>query len=351
MNNGPEYPQWTSNEIERLRAGYFSDQYFNRVAAVGRRYFPQRRALMQIFQKREAILCGIPEVLDLLKKVPAHPETLQIATLPEGSAIFPEEPVLTIEGPYVDFAPLETIYLGLLARRTKIATNVHRAVTAAGRKPVLFFAARDDDFRVQEGDGYAAKVGGAAACATNASAIWWHQPGVGTMSHSFIALCDGDIVLACQRFHEMFPEQDLIALVDYHNDCVTDALKAADAMGPALKGVRLDTSETMVDRSLWEKLGRFNPTGVNVPLVENVRSALDKHGYHQVQIMVSGGFTPEKIAAFEKASAPVDTYAIGEFFMSGQYTFTADIVEVDGRPQSKAGRKRIPSTRLHPVEL
>ena len=76
-----------------------------------------------------------------------------------------------------------------------------------------------------------------------------------------------------------------MVLIDFDNDCPATAVRVADALGDRLWGVRLDTSGTMVDSSLWEMMGRFDPRGVNPQLVWNVRSALDKAGFH---IIASG---------------------------------------------------------------
>ena len=97
---------------------------------------------------------------------------------------------------------------------------------------------------------------------------------------------------------------NIVVLVDYDNDSVRTALAVAEALGPRLWGVRLDTSNTMVDRSLWPQMGRFDPRGVNPQLVWNVRNALDAAGYGAVRIVASGGFTAEKIRAFEAAGVP-----------------------------------------------
>src|SRR2546430_17307499 len=67
---------------------------------------------------------------------------------------------MTIEGDYTSFAPLETVYLGVLARRTLITTNVVRVLEAANRKPIIFMPARHDHHRAQTGDGSAAHVPG-----------------------------------------------------------------------------------------------------------------------------------------------------------------------------------------------
>jgi nicotinate phosphoribosyltransferase len=105
-----------------------------------------------------------------------------------------------------------------------------------------------------------------------------------------------------------------------------------------------------VDSSIIPQMGSFRPTGVNPHLVWNVRRALDEAGFPGVQIVVSGGFTVEKIRAFEEAGVPVDSYGIGSSLFSGRFDFTADIVLVNDVPQSKAGRRVIANPRLERVD-
>ena len=137
---------------------------------------------------------------------------------------------------------------------------------------------------------------------------------------------------------------NITVLVDFDNDSVRTALEVAEALGPQLWGVRLDTSEDLVDRSLFEEMGGFKPTGVNPRLVENVRAALDDGGFTDVRIVASGGFTVERIREFEAAGIPVDAYGVGSSLIRGDNDFTADIVLVDGQPLREgrtAGTRRI----------
>src|SRR5918912_3793411 len=123
---------------------------------------------------------------------------------------------------------------------------------------------------------------------------------------------------------------NITVLVDFENDSVRTALEVARALGDRLWGIRLDTSETLVDRSLWGEMGGFKPTGVNERLVHKVRDALDRDGFERVKIVVSGGFDVEKIRAFESAGVPVDAYGVGSSLIRGANDFTADIVMTDG---------------------
>jgi len=79
------------------------------------------------------------------------------------------------------------------------------------------------------------------------------------------------------------------------------------------------------------------------------RSELDKHGYKDVHIVVSGGFTAERIRGFEEAGVPVDSYGVGSSLIRGANDFTADVVMNDGKPCAKVGREYRPNPRLSPV--
>ena len=257
---------------------------------------------------------------------------------------------MTIEGPYRLFAHLETVYLGCLARRTLIMRNVREVVEAARDKPILFFPARHDHWLVQTGDGWAAHVAGAIGVSTDAQASWWGGVGVGTVPHGLIAAFGGDTVAAAAAFADRYADaMNVTVLVDFENDSVRTALAVAQALGPRLWGVRLDTSDRLADESLRRSMGDAAPTGVAPELVRLVRSELDAHGFHDVRIVVSGGFTAERIRAFEAEGAPVDSYGVGSSLIRGANDFTADVVIVDGRPCAKVGREYRHNDRLERV--
>jgi nicotinate phosphoribosyltransferase len=353
--------------IDKMRDGYYSDTYFNRSRDILRADNHQAVVRMQVFQRSSSVLCGIDEALAILRLcsgrqsaagawIDGWPE-LSVRALYDGDTIEPYETVLTIEGDYGLFAHLETCYLGVLSRRTRIATNARAIVDAANGKDVMFFPARFDHHLVQTGDGYAAYISGALGVSTDANAEWWGSRGMGTVPHALIAAYDGDTVLATQKFAQFIdPSVNVIALVDFDNDCVGTSLRVARALGDRLWGVRLDTSGTLVDASIVPIMGTFKPTGVNAQLVRNVRSGLDRAGFRSVRIVASGGFDAEKIREFEHDTVPVDAYAVGSAFFdnTGNYDFTADIVAVRGirgwTECHKVGRPERPNPRLNPVE-
>ena len=333
-----------------MRAGYYSDKYFVRARNVLRSdgYSPQ--VTVQVFGKSAALLGGIDEAIAILKLCSDDWSRLKVKALYDGDTISPWEVVLEIEGPYEEFAHLETLYLGVLARRTRVGTNTRRVVDAARPKDVMFFPARHDHWLVQTGDGYAAHIAGAIGVSTDAQASWWGSEGIGTVPHGLIAAYGGDTVLASQKFLEHIPKDvRLITLVDFENDCVRTSLELAEVLGPRLYGVRLDTSELLVDKSVLPMMGRFKPTGVSPQLVHNVRDALDRAGHKHVRIVVSGGFTAEKIHEFEALGVPVDSYGVGSSLFQGRFDFTADVVMNEGRPCAKVGREYRPNARLERV--
>jgi nicotinate phosphoribosyltransferase len=388
--------------IQELRRGYRSDIYFWREKIALETHNLHPRVTMQIFQKRKAVLCGIDEAITVLKlaagrfrdyerayklfdrfldlKREARDrfltdkdaylnvtrekalvseeldalwesgfDALEVDALHDGDGIEPWETVMHITGDAGLFAHLETIYLGILARRTRVATNVRNVVEAAGGKTVLFFPARFDHWAVQGGDGYAAHIGGAHGVSTEAQAEWWGARAAGTVPHALIAAVGGNTVEAVRIFGETYPDVNLVALVDFENDNVGTALACARALGAKLWGVRMDTSENLVDASILPSMGSFNPTGVVPELAFLMREALDKEGFGHVKIIVSGGFTPERIAAFEERKTPVDAYGVGSALLRGAYDFTADVVMVNGQPCAKVGRRHRPNPRLSRV--
>jgi nicotinate phosphoribosyltransferase len=341
--------------VEKMRAGWYTDAYFNHARATLLADGRHPRVVVQVFQKSDAWLGGMDEAIAILRLCADQPDALTIRALHDGDRLEPWETVLTIEGDYTTFAHLETVYLGTLARRTLITTNVVRVLEAANGKQIIFMPARFDHHRVQAGDGYAAYVAGRATgfeigVTSDEQASWWGGRAIGTVPHSLIAAYGGDTVLAAREFARWAPaEMSVTVLVDFANDSVRTSLDVAEALGDRLWGVRLDTAETLVDRSLWDEMGDFKPTGVNERLVRKTRDVLDAAGFGHVRIVASGGFTVEKIRAFEERGVPVDAYGVGSSLIRGANDFTADVVLTDGRPSGKFGRRMRDNPRLELV--
>jgi nicotinate phosphoribosyltransferase len=363
----------------RIRTGWLSDRYFVRTAATLRHAGRDPQVTMQVFAKQGGVLAGVFEAVRLLQTQSAEGydhRAVGVRTLLDGDAINGDgleewETVMLIEGPYRAFAHLETPLLGILADRTLVASNTNRAISAAAGRDLIFMAARHGDWRRQVADGYAALVGGASSVSSDANGAWWGARGVGTMPHAMIAAFDGDTVAATLAFARYVRDEEpgvaVVALVDYENDAVGTSLAVARAMeaefgAGSLAAVRVDTSERIIDRSLVtdpELFGRAKLTGVNQHLVRKLRDALDAEGFGSVGIIVSGGFTPDKIRQFEARKVPVAGYGVGSSLLGhsdgnggllNNFDFTADLVRVNGRPESKVGRGLRPNPRLVPLD-
>jgi len=336
--------------VDQIRQGFYTDAYFNRAREIVRAEKKTANVVMQFTGKQDGWLGGIDEAVALLKLCADDFSALTVNALYEGDHFEDWDTVMTIEGPYEAFGYLETLCLGALGRRTRICTNAHIICEAAHSKPVMFFGARDDVLWTQPGDGYSAMVGGVKLVSTDAQASFFGGKAVGTIPHALIAAFGGDTVKATKRFCEVIEGVDVIALVDYDNDSVKTSLEVARALEDRLWGVRLDTAEYMVDKSVVSQMGGFKPTGVNASLVWNVRNALDAEDFGDVKIIVSGGFDAERITAFEEDGVPVDAYGVGAALFDGRWDFTADVVQLNGKLESKAGRKLKENPRMERVK-
>jgi nicotinate phosphoribosyltransferase len=366
----------------RMQDGWYTDRYFVRTARTIALMGRDPVVTMQVFAKQAGVIAGVYEAIRMLQTQLARRDAAQrsyslgefsIDALMDGDGIAPYETAMLITGPYLAYAHLETDYLGVLARRSLVASNVRRVIDAANGKPVIFMGARHDDWRVQTPDGYAARVGGAGSVSSDAGGAWWGASGVGTMPHAMIAAFNGDAIAATLAFARYCRDQEpavkVVSLVDYHNDVIGDALGIARAMrdtfgAGSLAAVRVDTSESLVDRSLASEAAQHGPaglTGVNPVLVQRLRDAFDVAGFPEVGIIVSGGFTPTKIRQFEREGIPVTGYGVGSSLLGhndgmgdgllNDFDFTADVVGVDGRPESKVGRGLSPNPRLIRLDL
>ena len=301
-------------------------------------------------------------------------QNLAVRSLFDGEIAERGESVMHIEGEYASFAHLETLYLGALAEGSRVATNTRDVVAAAKGKPVIMFGARHQAHEAQAGAGYAAYVGGAVGVSTDEQGEWWGSTGLGTVPHALIAVYGGDTAVATLKFDEYInrtpgvighltgpgtPEGhvNVTSLVDFQNDVVNTSLGVAHALGQRLWGVRVDTSESLIDKSILREIEAGDGVagdevhGVTPRLVRILRDALDGAGYAHVRIVASGGFDAEKIARFERLGVPVDVYGVGSALVHGSgFDHTADIVRVEGRDVAKVGRVYRDNPRLETVD-
>jgi nicotinate phosphoribosyltransferase len=374
---------------------------------------------MQWFTRRagNTLVVGLDKSLTMLKHCTGNWENdkfidtsgqLQVWAVEDGSIVNADgnpanvQPVMRVRGRYRDFAILETPTLGVLTRSSRVATNVYDTLVAARGKPVMFFPARFDIHEVQAADGYAYNIAVkrfnmdhasslGPFISTDAQGDWWGGSGGGTIAHSAIACFMGDTAAAMLAFSEVLPVSiPRIALVDFNNDCITDSVvtlkamferyreltiagKTEEAARYKLYGVRTDTSAALRDRSVAPIGDPALDLGVNPRLVFEMRQALDSAWQNwqlppdwvdtarefckTVKIVVSGGFTPEKIKRFELLKVPVDTYAVGSSLFDNHgptvTDFTADIVRVklngEWVDMAKTGRRPCDNPELQQI--
>lgn len=308
--------------IPEVVSGATADVYFLRAREILRDLGKNPRVGMQVFPGHDGLFCGITQVEQLLRDAEFNGE---VWALREGDTVAAGEPALDIFGQYDAFGIYETAILGILASSTAWATAARETVNAAAGVPVISFGARHLHPNVAGIMDYAAVVGGCVTCSTPLGAALAGTVPSGTMPHAYVLIV-GDTLAAAEAFDRVMNAQvPRIVLVDTFQDEVTESLRVGEAMGDRLRGVRLDTPR---ERG-----------GVTPALVSELRARLDSAGLSHVQIVVSGGMTPDRIRRFGDAGAPVDSYGVGSYISGASpIDFTADIREIEGRPIAKRGR-------------
>ncbi|AGJ90954.1 nicotinate phosphoribosyltransferase [Mycoplasma putrefaciens] len=343
----------------KVKDGYYIADYFKKTVQIMDQLNLNQKVTMQFFQRNDnVVLCGIDEVLSLLEFASPNYKDLEIWSLDDGQIINSKEPVLKITGRYQDFGWLEGMIDGILARNSSIATNAKKIIQAAKDKPVLNMFDRADSFRTLASDGYASYIGGFRNFVSQAALQYINDHRVmqpsGTMPHALIQAFEGDTLKAAKAFYKVFPNNNLIVLIDYDNDCVNTAIEVAKHFKDKLYAVRIDTSASLTDKYLEQNQKQYPSStklnGVSIELVKAVRKALDDFGCQKTKIIVSSGFDAEKIKEFEDANAPVDIYGVGSALASINIGFTGDAVLLDGKQQAKFGRKDILNPRLKRVK-
>ncbi len=316
---------------EEVVQGQVTDVYFRRTVEVlrARGLNPVVRA--EIIAKSLpqhwpwGILAGLEEAINLLKTLP-----VRVRAFPEGTVFRPWEPVLEIEGHYLDFAVYETALLGLLCQASGIATKAARCRKAAGDRQVVSFGARRMHPALTLMIERAAYIGGCDGTSVVLSGEFIGEGARGTVPHALILVFSWGIgseeeatVEAMKAFDAVIaPEVPRVALIDTFNDEKFEAIKVAQALGPRLWGVRLDTPSS--------RRGNFRQ------ILEEVRWELDLRGFHHVRLFVSGGIDEREILELRSL---VDGFGVGTNLSNAPVVdFSLDIVEIEGRPVAKRGK-------------
>ena len=312
-------------EIRRpVLVGDTADVYLQRTLTILRNEGVNPVVTMEFSPERAGVFCGLTEVKVLLARV--LPETgSEVWALEEGEPVEAREAALRVKVPYGSVGLYETAICGILASSTGWATAARECVDAAGGTPVVALGARHVHPNVAAELDYASIRGGCVSCSTILGARLAAVTPSGNMPHA-LALLMGDTVKAIQSFDRHMPQEvPRVALVDTFKDEGEESLNVARALREKLRGIRLDTP--------------FERGGVTIDLVREVRARLDLADFRHVEIMVSGGFTPERIRKFVESGVQVNSFGVGTYIASSPPNpFTGDIHEIDGRPIAKRGR-------------
>jgi len=324
MANQPKRAFQTASEAD-IKSGEVSDVYFARTVQILKARGIQKRVKAEVRLKsfpqpdwNVGVLAGIEEAAGLLTGLPVN-----VWAMDEGTLFGSHQPVLVIEGIYVEWAQYETALLGFLCQASGIATKAARCKRAAGERQVVSFGARRMHPALAPMIERNAFIGGCDGVAVTKSAELIDADPVGTIPHALVLLF-GDTVQALRAFNDVVdPKVRRVALIDTLQDEKFEAIRVAEALGKDLYGVRLDTPSS--------RRGDF------YQILSEVRWELDIRGFEHVKILASGGIDEYEIL---RLNPLVDGYGVGTSIANAPVlSFALDIMEIEGRPMAKRGKR------------
>ena len=236
---------------------------------------------------------------DFLEYLQNFKFTCDVWAVPEGTPIFPGEPIVTVKGPIIEAQLIETMLLLTINHQSLIATKANRIKRAAGNRSVMEFGSR----RAQGYDGaiYGARAAYIGGCDATACAIDERDfciPAVGTMAHSWIQLFDSELE-AFSAYARQYPDNCTL-LVDTYNvlkSGIPNAIKAFNSeivpRGFRPKGIRIDSGDITY-------------------LSKQARKMLDEAGFEDCQIVASNSLDEELIRDMLLQGAQIDSFGVGE---------------------------------------
>ncbi|MBP7411278.1 MAG: nicotinate phosphoribosyltransferase [Methanoculleus sp.] len=302
---------------DAIRDGRCTDIYFQRVVDVMEKDGVNPRVTMEVtaagLPDPWGVFCGLDDVVRLLEGVP-----VDVDAMPEGSVFSANEPVLRVSGRYRDFAVYETAILGFLCHASGVASAAAHIKLAARDRPVFSFGSRRQHPAIAAMIERAAWIGGVDAASNTCAPEG--IPLAGTMPHAFVMCYPRPEDAWCAFARGAGPEVPRIMLADTLSDEKVEAVRAAECGATA---VRLDTPRSR--------------RGDMRAIVEEVRWELDVHGYPDVKIFLSGGLSRADVVAYRDVA---DAFGVGGAIANAPVIdFALDIVEIEGRPYAKRGKR------------
>lgn len=309
--------------LEDIKKGLVSDVYFERTRQVLEKLGINKHVTAEIVLKnfpdeyKWGVWAGLEESLEILKDL-----KINVWAMPEGTIFNVHQPLMILEGPYLEFAVYETALLGFLCQASGIATKAARCRIAAGEKQVISFGARRMHPTIAPMIERNAYIGGCDGVAVVKSAELLGLEPSGTIPHALILIM-GDTVSAVKAFNEIIDKKiKRVALIDTFLDEKFEAINVAQALGKELVGIRLDTPG--------------NRRGDFLSIIKEVRWELNLRGFQNIKILVSGGIDEYKILELNEV---VDGYGVGTSISNAPVLdFSLDIVAIEGKPIAKRGK-------------
>ncbi|MBI3291929.1 MAG: nicotinate phosphoribosyltransferase, partial [Elusimicrobia bacterium] len=309
---------------DEIRAGAVTDVYFLRTKQVLEARGLDKPVRVEVVAKglpaghEWAVLAGVEDALRLLKGCP-----VMVEGLPEGSVFKAYQPVLSLEGRYLDFGLYETALLGFLCQASGVATKAARCRRLIGTKPLIHFGARRMHPAIAPMLDRSAYIGGCDGVAVVLSAEKIGIAPSGTIPHALVLLV-GDTLETARAFHAVIdPAVRRVALIDTFQDEKFEALRLAAGMGDALWALRLDTPSS--------RRGNF------AKILQEVRWELDLRGFANLKLLVSGGLDEADIPPLVPWA---DAFGIGTAISNAPVIdLSLDIVEIEGEPIAKRGKE------------
>ncbi len=333
-----------------------------------------------IFMRRPVLFCPTLAINWINQVEKLRNTTFEIEMCyQEGDWVGAGEPLMFLSGKFSNLVELETTYLQFIGPASVAAYNAYKMCVDM---PETQFVAMDARHcagpKMHELMAYGASVGSKRAkkelgakgfigssCRSTTS-YFESVDALGTMPHALIGYA-GSTLKAAQYYHDTYPNENLIVLVDYFGKEISDTLEVCNTFNKLINKdklfIRLDTHggryiEGLDMEKSYNIIEKYNPNcirtyrneqelkwlvgaGVSAAAIIFLRNKLNENGYGNVKIIASSGFTPAKCKLFSVAKVPIDVIGTGSYIPEiWEETYaTADIINYGGNDLVKKGRE------------
>ena len=356
-----------------------TDYYFKKTKSIILKY-KDVEVTYAIFMRRPVLFCPSLAIKWLRKVEKIRKTKFGIEMCyDEGDWVGAGEPLMFLSGTFSQLVELETIYLQLIGPSSVAAYNAYKMCSDLPNTKFMAMDARHcAGPAMHELMAYGASVGSkkakkelkaigfAGSSCKLTSPYFDNSNALGTMPHALIGYA-GSTLKAAKYYHNVFPKEPLIVLVDYFGKEISDTLEICDSFNDLIEKeklfIRLDTHggryvEGLDMEKSYNVIEKFNPScirtyrneqelkwlvgaGVSAAAIIYLRNKLNESGYENVKIIASSGFTPAKCKLFSVAKVPIDIIGTGSYIPDlWEETYaTSDIIKYNGNNLVKKGRE------------